>query len=189
MRHRSPLPFARLAGGEHPDDRFSRGSLLQCVCRQRTFVTCPGIIETAGFREQLLQERCGLTVRKLRCELGLEMAEFGTYPLGQQVRYRRGNVSFTTMTAAIKTWGAHTEPPKHRTETTTPIILQVAPTMTAGTRPQSFAVPLQLFADHKSLVAPENWFGVRELQTTDTDADASSTAHPAFVGASKFVVP
>jgi hypothetical protein len=50
----------------------------------------------------------------LRCELGLQMAEFGTYPLGQQFRYRRGNESFTTMTAAIKTWSAHGEPPKHR---------------------------------------------------------------------------
>jgi hypothetical protein len=27
----------------------------------------------------------------LRCEFGLQMAEFGTYPLGQQFRYRRGN--------------------------------------------------------------------------------------------------
>ena len=40
--------------------------------------------------------------------------------------------SFTTMTAAIKTWGAHSEPPKHRIETAAPIILQVAPTMTTG---------------------------------------------------------
>jgi hypothetical protein len=36
-------------------------------------------------------------------------------------------------------------------ETPTPMILQVAPTMTAGTRPHSFAVPLQLFADHNFL--------------------------------------
>jgi hypothetical protein len=79
------------------------------------------------------------------------MAEFGTYPLGQQFRYRRGNESFTTMTAAIKTWSAHTELPKHRIETAAPIILQVAPTMTAGTRPHSFAVPLRLFADHNLL--------------------------------------
>ena len=63
----------------------------------------------------------------------------------------KSNESFTTMTAAIKTWGAHTEPPKHRIETAAPIILQVAPTMTAGTRPHSFAVPLQLFADHNLL--------------------------------------
>jgi hypothetical protein len=55
------------------------------------------------------------------------------------------------MTAAIKTWGSHNEPPKHRVETAAPIILQVAPTMTAGTRPHSFAVPLQLFADHNLL--------------------------------------
>jgi hypothetical protein len=79
------------------------------------------------------------------------MAEFGTYPLGQQFRYRRGNESFNTMTATIKTWGAHGESPKHRIETAAPIILQVAPTMTAGTRPHSFAVPLQLFADHNLL--------------------------------------
>jgi hypothetical protein len=64
------------------------------------------------------------------------MAKFGTYPLGQQLRYRRGNESFTTMTATIKTWGPH-----------------------------SFAVPLQLFADHNLLQPPENWLGVRELQT------------------------
>ena len=51
------------------------------------------------------------------------------------------------MTAAIETWGAHTEPPKHRIETAAPILLQVAPTMTTGTWPHSFAVPLQLFAD------------------------------------------
>jgi hypothetical protein len=41
-------------------------------------------------------------IRKLRCQLGLQMAEFGTYPLGQQFRYWRGNESFTTMTATIK---------------------------------------------------------------------------------------
>jgi hypothetical protein len=93
------------------------------------------------------------------------MPEFGTYPLGQQFRYRRGNESFTTMTAAIKTWGAHTEPPKHRIETAAPIILQVAPTMTAWTRPHSFAVPLQLFADHNLWQPSENWLGVRELLT------------------------
>ena len=69
------------------------------------------------------------------------------------------------MTATIKTWGAHGESPKHRIETAAPIILQVAPTMTAGTRPHSFAVPLQLFADHNLLQPPENWLGVRELQT------------------------
>jgi hypothetical protein len=60
------------------------------------------------------------------------MAEFGTYPLRQKFRYRRGNESFTTMTIAIKTWGAHTEPPKRRIETAAPIILQVASTMTPG---------------------------------------------------------
>jgi len=52
---------------------------------------------------------------------------------------------FTTMTAAIKAWGAHNEPPKNRIVTAAPIILQVVPTMIAGTRPHSFAVPLQLF--------------------------------------------
>jgi hypothetical protein len=36
-------------------------------------------------------------------------------------------------------------------ETAAPMILQVAPTMTAGTRPHNFAVPLQLFADHNLL--------------------------------------
>ena len=35
-------------------------------------------------------------------EFGLQMAEFGTYPLWQQFRYRRGNEPFTTMTAAIR---------------------------------------------------------------------------------------
>jgi hypothetical protein len=79
------------------------------------------------------------------------MAEFGTYPLGQQFRRRRSNEAFTTVTAAIKTWGAHIESPKHRIETAAPIILQVAPMMTVGTRPHSFAVPLQLFADHNLL--------------------------------------
>src|SRR5271166_6148166 len=69
------------------------------------------------------------------------------------------------MTATIKAWGAHIEPPKNRIETPPPIILQVAPTMTAGTRPHSFAVPLQLFADHNLLQPPENWLGIRELQT------------------------
>ena len=103
------------------------------------------------FRQQLLQERSGLTVRKLHCEFGLQMAEFGTYPLRQQFRYRRGNEPLSTMTAAIKTWGAYNEPPKHRIETAAPIILQVAPTMTAGTRPHGFAVPLQLLADHNLL--------------------------------------
>jgi len=79
------------------------------------------------------------------------MQEFGAYPLGQQFRYRRANASFTTMTATIKAWGAHNEPPKNRIVTPPPIILQVAPTMTAGTRPHSFAVSLQLFADHNLL--------------------------------------
>jgi hypothetical protein len=55
------------------------------------------------------------------------------------------------MTATIKACGAHNEPPKNRIVTPPPIILQVAPTMTAGTRPHSFAVPLQLFADHNLL--------------------------------------
>ena len=67
------------------------------------------------------------------------MAEFGTYPPGQQFRYLKGHESFTTLTAAIRA-------PKHRVETAAPIIHQVAPTMTAGTRPHSFAVPLQLVA-------------------------------------------
>jgi hypothetical protein len=40
---------------------------------------------------------------------------------GNSSDYRRDNESFTTMTAAIKTWGAHTEPPKHRIKTTAPI--------------------------------------------------------------------
>src|ERR1700676_4327332 len=57
-------------------------------------VTCGGMILTAGFRQQRLQERSGLTVRKLRCEFGLQMPEFETYPLGHQVRYRRGHASF-----------------------------------------------------------------------------------------------
>jgi hypothetical protein len=69
------------------------------------------------------------------------------------------------MTTAIKTWSAHTEPSKHSIETAAPIILQVAPTMTAGTWPHSFAVPLQLFADDDLLQPRENWLGVRELQT------------------------
>ena len=72
---------------------------------------------------QLVQERRSLTVRKLRCEFGLQMPAFGTYPLGQQFRHRRGNESFATMTATIKTWGAHSELPKHRIETPTPKIL------------------------------------------------------------------
>jgi hypothetical protein len=38
-----------------------------------------------------------------------QMPQFGTYLLGQQFRYRRGNASFTTMTATIKTWGAHSQ--------------------------------------------------------------------------------
>ena len=95
----------------------------------------------------------------------MQMPQFGTYPLRQQFRYRRGHASFTTLTATIKTWGAHTEPPKHRIETAAPIILQVAPTMTAWTRPHSFAVPLQLFADHNLWQPSENWLGVRELLT------------------------
>src|SRR5271165_4330303 len=37
--------------------------------------------------------------------------------------------------------------------------------MTAWTRPHSFAVPLQLFADHNLLQSPENSLGVCELQT------------------------
>ena len=44
-----------------------------------------------------------------------------------------------------------------------PIMLQVAPTMTAGTRPHSFAVPPQLFADDNLLQPCENWLCVREL--------------------------
>jgi hypothetical protein len=68
------------------------------------------------------QDGCKFSVRKLRCEFGLQMPEFATYPLGQQFRYRRGNASFTTMTATVKTWGVHNEPPKHRIETSTPII-------------------------------------------------------------------
>jgi hypothetical protein len=43
-----------------------------------------------------------------------------------------------------KTWSAHTEPSKHRIETAASIILQVGPTMTAGTWRHSFAVALQL---------------------------------------------
>jgi Mn2+/Fe2+ NRAMP family transporter len=31
-------------------------------------------------------------------------SEFWTYPFGQQFRHRRGNESFATMTATIKTW-------------------------------------------------------------------------------------
>jgi hypothetical protein len=51
-------------------------------------------------------------------------------------------------------------------ETAASIILQVAPTMTAGTWPHSFAVPLQLFADDNLLQPRENWLCVRELQTS-----------------------
>jgi hypothetical protein len=44
-------------------------------------------------------------------------------------------------------------------------ILQVAPLMTPGTRPHSFALSFQLFADDNLLQSHENWLGVRELQT------------------------
>src|SRR5580698_940481 len=37
MRHRFPPPFAQPVRGQHEGDRFPRGSLLQCVCRQRAF--------------------------------------------------------------------------------------------------------------------------------------------------------
>jgi hypothetical protein len=40
-------------------------------------VTCRGMIWTAAFRQQLLQERSGLTVSKLLCKWGLQMPEFG----------------------------------------------------------------------------------------------------------------
>ena len=139
--------------------RHPTGSSNPCVVLDRSageWLALPEV-QRPGGKEAAL--RVGL----------VQMAEFGTYPLGQQFRYRRGNASFSTMTAAItaaiKTWGAHTEPPKHRIETAAPIILQVAPTMTAWTRPHSFAVPLQLFADHNLWQPSENWLGVRELLT------------------------
>src|SRR3984893_7883724 len=37
MRHRFPPPFAQPVRGQHEGDRFPRGSLVQCVCRQRAF--------------------------------------------------------------------------------------------------------------------------------------------------------
>jgi hypothetical protein len=37
MRHRFPPPFAQPVRGQHEGDRFPRGSLLLCVCRQRAF--------------------------------------------------------------------------------------------------------------------------------------------------------
>jgi hypothetical protein len=48
----------------------------------------------------------------------------------------------TTITATIKTGGAHGEPPKHRMEMPTPIVFQVPPAMTDWTRPRGFTMPL-----------------------------------------------
>jgi hypothetical protein len=77
--------------------------------------------------------------------------EFRAYALGQKVRYRRGDVPFATMPATIKTWNPEGDPPKQRIKTTPPMILHVALTMTARTRPHGFATALQLFADDNFL--------------------------------------
>jgi hypothetical protein len=55
-----------------------------------------------------------------------------------------------------------------------PIVLQVAPTMTAGTRPHSFAVPLQLFADHDLFRRPR--IGWASASCTHILGRAASTA-------------
>ena len=41
--------------------------------------------DNTGVIEQLLLESSRLAVRKLLCELGLQMQEFGTYPIGQSL--------------------------------------------------------------------------------------------------------
>jgi hypothetical protein len=96
-------------------------------------------------------ERSDLTVRKLRCEFYLQMGEFGTYPLGQQFRYRRGNASFTTITAAIKACGR----PQRASQKLYRNAAVDNPLSSdgddSGDTPHSFAVPLQLFADHNLL--------------------------------------
>jgi hypothetical protein len=103
---------------DFPPDLF-----FNAVCRQRAFGCMSWHNLDRRFPATVPPIALRPTVRKLRYEFGLQMPEFGTYPLGQQFRYRRGNESFTTMTAAIKTRSVHSEPPKHRIETPTPIIL------------------------------------------------------------------
>ena len=55
------------------------------------------------------------------------------------------------MTATIKTWRPQGELTKNRVKTSMPMILQMALTVTTGTRPRSYAMTLQLFADYNFL--------------------------------------
>jgi len=45
-----------------------------------------GIIETARDRQQLSQNGCRLTIRKLGCQFGLQKKQSGADALGQQCR-------------------------------------------------------------------------------------------------------
>jgi hypothetical protein len=150
MRHRFPPPFAQPVREQHGGDRFPRGSLLQYVCRQRAFGYVSWHDLDRRFPVTARPERRSLTVRKLRCEFGLQMPEFGTYPLGQQFRHRRGNESFTTMTATVKTGGAHRASQTSYRNADADNPLSGADDNSGDTAAQ-LAVPLQLFADHNLL--------------------------------------
>src|SRR6202140_672210 len=109
MRHRFPPPFAQPVRGQHEGDRFPRGSLLQCVYQQRAF----GCVLWHNLDRRFpatappgAQRRDGKEVA-----LRVRLADGGVrdLPARATVQIRRGNESFTTMAAAIKTWGAHTE--------------------------------------------------------------------------------
>ena len=117
--HHSLSRFGDNTGG----DRFPRGSLLQCVYRQRAF----GCVSWHNLDRRFPATAPPGAQQPDRKEVALRvrLADAGVqaYPLGQQFRHRRGNEPLSTMTAAIKTWGAHTEPPKHRIKTAAPIIL------------------------------------------------------------------
>src|SRR5580704_16690551 len=112
MRHGFPPSFAQPVRGQHGGDRFPRASLLQCVYRQRAFgcVLRHNLAAVSGNTAPPGAQRPDDKEVALRVAL----ADGGVpdYPLRQQFRYRRGNESFTTMTAAIKAWGATSSLPK-----------------------------------------------------------------------------
>src|ERR1700738_4325813 len=114
MRRRFPPPFAQPVRGQHGGDRFPRGSLLQCVYRQRAF----GCVSWHN-----LDRRFPATAppgaqrpdgKEVALRVGLADGGVRDLPARATVLIPEGNESFTTMTATIKTWSAHIESPKHR---------------------------------------------------------------------------
>jgi site-specific recombinase XerD len=112
-------------------ERFSRAEGKTPAFVEGEVLTLLGAVDASthtGLRDRALLGILAYTFARIGAVVNLKVEDY--YPsgkrflLGQQFRYRRGKAPFTTtMTATVKTWGVHNEPPKNRIVTPPPIIL------------------------------------------------------------------